>query len=559
MSIFALRSNGLASSAYKNLSRAQTSLTDNISRLASGLRINKTADDSAGSNVSVRMGNQVSGMAQANRNAQDTNNLLATAESGLSDISDILGKMRQLSVQASTDTLNDNDRASINLEFQALKDELTRIANVTEYNGMNLLNGTYQTAGGETLSSDKTLVGHWTFEPGEELKDLTGNFPDIILKGAKITNGQLDVDTEKWAIATGEYTGPTVAEKTLVSWASLDDINVHAGSILTIDKLTNDQFDAIVFAESQTNRWMAGSSNFDRTEDLNPGFEETETGQQVMIAISYEENGNNTRIKAYRNGDLIGSYEKGPLAQWPKGDAEIFWGLRHGSAGGGPGNLDAHIEESRIYGVVLDQDEIKNLIEATGAGGADGTAEGDETWAGSGPESLFNAVSDDGYVGDQGPGIYNQVQPGTSASSDPHGPPDNIRGHWRVQIGADNDINSQHEFSLTNATANGLDLEDDNVLAVDDARTAITAIDHAIDEVNRERSYIGSEQNKLQFTMSNLSSNIQNIEASRSSIEDADFAAEAADLAKNQILAQSATAMLAQASAISQNILSLLR
>ena len=66
-------------------------------------------------------------------------------------------------------------------------------------------------------------------------------------------------------------------------------------------------------------------------------------------------------------------------------------------------------------------------------------------------------------------------------------------------------------------------------------------------------------QNRLVLTMSNLSSNIQNIEASRSSIEDADFAAEAADLAKNHVLAQSATAMLAQASAISQNILSLLR
>ncbi|MDP6586175.1 MAG: FG-GAP-like repeat-containing protein, partial [Anaerolineales bacterium] len=159
MSIFALRSNGLASSAYKNLSRAQTSLTDNISRLASGLRINKTADDSAGSNVSVRMGNQVSGMAQANRNAQDTNNLLATAESGLSDISDILGKMRELSVQASTDTLNDVDRASINLEFQALKDELTRISNVTEYNGMNVLNGSYQSDDGR---------GQWRIQIGAD-------------------------------------------------------------------------------------------------------------------------------------------------------------------------------------------------------------------------------------------------------------------------------------------------------------------------------------------------------------------------------------------------------
>merc|ERR1711960_8414 len=100
-----------------------------------------------GSAISTRMSSQIRGMKQANRNAQDTNNLLATAESGLSDISDILSKMRELSVQASTDTLNDVDRASINLEFQSLKDELTRIANVTEYNGMNVLNGTYQEGG----------------------------------------------------------------------------------------------------------------------------------------------------------------------------------------------------------------------------------------------------------------------------------------------------------------------------------------------------------------------------------------------------------------------------
>jgi len=112
---------------------------------------------------------------------------------------------------------------------------------------------------------------------------------------------------------------------------------------------------------------------------------------------------------------------------------------------------------------------------------------------------------------------------------------------------------SDFTFNVQNSTTYNA-----NVLSVDDARTAITAIDHAIDKVNQERSYIGSEQNKLQFTMSNLSSNIQNIEASRSSIEDADFAAEAADLAKNQILTRSATAMLAQASAISQKILGLL-
>ena len=77
--------------------------------------------------------------------------------------------------------------------------------------------------------------------------------------------------------------------------------------------------------------------------------------------------------------------------------------------------------------------------------------------------------------------------------------------------------------------------------------------------VNQERSYLGSMQNRLAFTVSNLTNQTQNIEASRSSIQDTDFAAEATDLAKNQLQARSATAMLAQASALPQNIPSLLR
>ena len=143
MNIFALRSNSLASSAYKNLSRSQYSLNDNISRLASGLRINKAADDSAGSAISTRMSNQIQGMKQANDNSQQANNLIQTAENGLNDISGMLSRMRELAVQAATDTLNNTDRASIDLEYQALKNEITRIANVTEYNEMDILNGTY--------------------------------------------------------------------------------------------------------------------------------------------------------------------------------------------------------------------------------------------------------------------------------------------------------------------------------------------------------------------------------------------------------------------------------
>jgi len=458
MSIFALRSNGLASSAYKNLSRTQSNLNSNIGRLSSGLRINKTADDSAGSNITVRIGNQVRGMSQANRNAQDANNLLSTAESGLSDISDILGKMRELSVQASTDTLNDNDRASIDLEFQSLKDELTRIANVTEYNGMNVLNGTYQTAGtGPSVEVDEG----WGYGmKGIEVQGMDNTSP-----------GPFTVNVQEQGWNTN---GPDI------------DVNYRV-----------EVYD----------QYHGGHSSSNVTSHNQEPFDINVNGIDLRIDPTQFSNQN--------------SY--------------------------GPMNEFGYQSDGKFT--------------PTGGGvSGDGTVEGSETWAGTGPESLFNAGEN---------GVYDQAQPGTDGGSNPHGTngpasvnidgsSDNIRGHWRLQIGADNDINNQHEFSITNATANGLDLEDDNVLSVDAARTAITAIDHAIDELNRERSYVGSEQNKLQFTMSNLTSNIQSIESSRSSIEDVDFAAEAADLAKNQILAQSGTAMLAQASAISQNILGLL-
>jgi flagellin len=288
MSTFSIRSSSTTSQAYNNLSKVQSSLNSNIGRLSSGLRINSASDDSAGSSVAVRMVNQINGMKQANANAQQANNLLQTAESGLSDISDILGRMRELSVQASTDTLNDVDRDSIDLEFQALKDEITRIADATEYDDNALLDGTY-----------------------------------------------------------------------------------------------------------------------------------------------------------------------------------------------------------------------------------------------------------------------------TSKS---------------LQIGSDNDANHRLSVSIGDVTDGGLGLEvaDDSSTAdtdesysadvdtVANARTAITKLDHAIDAVNTERSKIGAVQNRLSFTISNLSNHTQAIEAGRSSIADVDFAAEATELAKNQILAQSGTAMLAQASAVSQNVLGLL-
>ena len=341
MSTFSIRSNATTSRAYNNLSKVQSSLNSNIERLSSGLRINSASDDSAGSSVAVRMVSQINGMKQANANAQQANNLLQTAESGLSDISDILGRMRELAVQAGTDTLNDDDRDSIDLEFQALQDEITRIASSTEYDDNKLLDGTY---------SNKSLQIGADNDANHQLSISIGDTTDVGLG--------LDVDV------------------------------TNAASL------------------------------------------------------------------------------KAALA-----------------------------------------DGVKLSLNGSGAVVADGAA-----------SSTALELRDDN---------------GTATVYE-------VGGSSAATI-------TTHAYSY-----------DADVTSVANARVAITNLDHAIDKVNHERSQVGAVQNRLSFTISNLSNHTQAIEAGRSAIADVDFAAEATALARNQILAQSGTAMLAQASAVSQNVLGLL-
>ena len=217
-------------------------------------------------------------------------------------------------------------------------------------------------AAGPGAQEDK-LVGHWTFEKGSELKDLMGNFADIKLNGAKIKDGKLDVDSGKWAIAT-PYKGPDILDKTLVSWASIDSLKVQKGSILTIDRLSDPTFDAIVLGERQNQRWMAGSGWFHRTQDPKPGFEETKENRMAQLAISYKKIGGGegtAHVVIYHNGVKIGDYKQGIFPLFAKDDCEAIWGIRHGGVGGGPGNMDAKIEDARIYATVLSQGEVKAL------------------------------------------------------------------------------------------------------------------------------------------------------------------------------------------------------
>jgi flagellin len=127
--------------ARRNIETAQGALDVSVNRLSSGLRINNSWDDAAGLAVSEKFRAQLSGMGEAEKNANYNINLLSTAEGSLQVIDEKLIRMRQLAVQASNGALTSTDRQFIDVEFQQMKSEITRIANVANYNTKKLLNG----------------------------------------------------------------------------------------------------------------------------------------------------------------------------------------------------------------------------------------------------------------------------------------------------------------------------------------------------------------------------------------------------------------------------------
>lgn len=134
-----INTNIAAMNTYSRLTAANTAKTNSLEKLSSGSRINKAGDDAAGLAISEKMKSQIGGLTQAKRNAQDGISLVQTAEGALNESHSILERMRDLAVQGANDTLTSTDRGSINKELKALHEELTRIADTTEFNTKNLL------------------------------------------------------------------------------------------------------------------------------------------------------------------------------------------------------------------------------------------------------------------------------------------------------------------------------------------------------------------------------------------------------------------------------------
>ncbi|GAA0963675.1 flagellin N-terminal helical domain-containing protein [Frigoribacterium faeni] len=157
-----INTNLAANNTYRNLNSTQNDLSKSLEKLSSGLRINRAADDAAGLAISEGLRSQVGGLTVAARNAQDGISVVQTAEGGLTEVHSILQRVRDLAVQSGNDSNNADARTAIQTEVTALKDELTRIGNSTNFNGIDLLNSTgtltFQVGAGYTAANDQISV-----------------------------------------------------------------------------------------------------------------------------------------------------------------------------------------------------------------------------------------------------------------------------------------------------------------------------------------------------------------------------------------------------------------
>ena len=156
-----IQNNVEAFNAHRQLSTTASKAAKSMEKLSSGYRINRAADDAAGLAISEKMRAQIGGLAQAQRNAQDGVSLVQTAEGALSEVHSMLGRVRDLKVQYENGTLDSDDKAAIVSEVKQLADEITQIAEKTEFNGITLLDGAGGSGGVITFqvgaNSDETV------------------------------------------------------------------------------------------------------------------------------------------------------------------------------------------------------------------------------------------------------------------------------------------------------------------------------------------------------------------------------------------------------------------
>ena len=201
----------------------------------------------------------------------------------------------------------------------------------------------------------------WTFE--QDGRDLVGKLDAKLNGAAVIKDGRLILDGQDSFAETGP-TATTLTAKTLEAWVALPTLDQRGGGVITVESIGGGVFDSLVFGERQKGKWMAGSNNSLRTQNVNGPAETSKPGELVHLAIVYQTDG---KIELYRNGQPYGSgyapaNEKAALHTFSQAKARLLFGRRH--TGGGNAFLQGELEEARLYGFALTAAQVTDSFKA---------------------------------------------------------------------------------------------------------------------------------------------------------------------------------------------------
>lgn len=490
-----INTNVASLNAQRNLNVSQGSLSTTLQRLSSGLRINSAKDDAAGLAISERFTSQIKGLNQASRNANDGISLAQTAEGGLSTAGDLLQRVRELAVQSVNGSNSTSDRASLQGETLQLTQELNRVANTTQFNGQNVLDGTltssqFQVGANANQTISVSVASAKSTDIGNNLIGSPGAAGSISQANLNATN---NVTAQNLTIA-GNGTTQTVAvaagesaksiSSSVNGLSSLTGVTATATTTATINNVTAG---AVQFTLQGANaNAITISATVSSSSDLSA----------IAQAVNAQSGTTNITATADKSGNLVLSDNAG-------NDIKLA-----GSSGG--------FDTAQVRG--------GDFVDATtGAVTGQGTTTTDITTGGT--ATVGGSVS---FSSSAGFSIATDNNDGT------------------VLSGASVGSRLSSVAAIDISTAAG-------------ATAAISTVDAALTAINNNRASLGAIQNRFASTISNLQSTSENLSAARSRIQDTDFASETANLTRGQILQQAGTAILAQANSLPNGVLALLR
>ncbi|SFC86488.1 flagellin N-terminal helical domain-containing protein [Massilia yuzhufengensis] len=504
-----INTNTASLNSQRNLNASQSSLTTSLQRLSSGLRINSAKDDAAGLAISDRMTSQINGLNQAARNANDGISLAQTAEGGLSTATDLLQRMRTLTVQAANGTNSSSDRSSIQQEVGQLQQELNRVATSTQFNGQNVLDGTLNNAQFQVGANANQTIN---FSIGSAQASAIGNNTLAQNTGGTMVN----------SVKGGAGTAGTIPANNVAGGAITVQGN---GTSMSYTAVAGDSgkkiADAINAASGNT-----GVSASASTSATLGGFAAGTFSLTLQGAPKADGSANPVTVSATLTGanDLSG-LTKAINDQTGATGITAVADLSTGKIA---------LTQSQGYNIGLKNNGTQTTITMTGAAGSEG---------GSGTPVTLAAAAADGDTATVGGKVTLSSSSAFTASSAGVGVFTAAATTYSSGLSS---VASIDVTKTTNGTPSG-------------ANDALKVIDAALANISNARASLGAVQNRFTNTISNLQATSENLSSARSRIQDTDFAAETASLTRGQILQQAGTAMLAQANSLPNGVLSLLR